>query len=103
MAVGFSVVVCDGHVVQAVVLRRGRCGVGQAVGLVGEAVGGTEALTRTYGAGPLAGVLGVKRVSLKAVFFGSRWEKKLFRVRNKTNEFCWQVIIFDFDRKQHLL
>lgn len=76
VAVGVSVVVCDGHVVQAVVLRRGRCRVGKAVGLVGEAVGGAEALAGADGAGPLAGVLGVKRIPLKAVLFGSRWNKK---------------------------
>lgn len=38
VSVGVSVVVCDGHVVQPVVLWGERAGVGQAVGLVGESV-----------------------------------------------------------------
>lgn len=38
VSVGVSVVVCDGHVVQPVVLWGERSRVGQAVGLVGESV-----------------------------------------------------------------
>lgn len=73
MAVGVAVVVGDGHVVQPVVLRGQRPRVRQAVGLVGEAIGGTEALGGAYGAGPLAGVdVRVQgAVSLEAVLFGS--------------------------------
>lgn len=63
--------VCQRHVVQAVVLGgRGR-GVGQAVGLVGQAVGGAEALPGADRARPLAGVLRVHAVPLEAVLFGS--------------------------------
>ncbi len=71
VAVGISVMVCDGHVVQTVVLWRGRGGVWQAIGLVGEPVGGAEALARADSTGPLVGVLGMEWLPLKAVFFGS--------------------------------
>lgn len=77
VAVGISVVVCDGHVVQTVVLWRGRGGVWQAVGRVGQPVGGAETLARTDSAGPLVGVLGMERLPLKAVLFGSGMRKKI--------------------------
>lgn len=71
VTIGISVVVCDSHVVQTVVLWRGWCGVWKAIGLVGEPVGGAEALSRAYSAGPLVGVLRMKGLPLKAVLFGS--------------------------------
>lgn len=73
MAVGVAVVMGHGHVVQPVVLRGEGPRVRQAVGLVGQAVGGAEALRRADGAGPLAGVdVRVQGgVSLEAVLFGS--------------------------------
>lgn len=77
VAVGISVVVCDGHVVQAVVLWRGRGGVWQAVGLVGEPIGGAKTLARADSAGPLVGVLGMEWFPLKAVLFGSGMRKKI--------------------------
>lgn len=78
VSVCVTVVMGDGHVIQPVVLWRERAGVGQAIGLVGETVGGAEALGRAYGAGPLAGVnVRVQGAfSLKAVLFGSGWPKK---------------------------
>lgn len=78
VSVCVAVVMGDGHVIQPVVLRRERAGVGQAVGLVGETVGGTETLGGAYGAGPLAGVnIWVQGAfSLKAILFGSGWQKK---------------------------
>lgn len=91
VSVHVSVLVCQSHVFQAVVLRShlrvGR--VGQAVGGVrGEAVGrrvsgksraGAEALTRTDGARSLRQVLRVQTVSVRAVFgpAGGRHDKIL--------------------------
>lgn len=65
--------VCDGHVVQPVVLRGERTRMGQAVGLVGESVRWAETLRGADGAGPLAGVnVWVQgAIALKAVLFGS--------------------------------
>lgn len=73
MSVGVSVVVCDGHVVQPVVLWGEWTRVGQAIGLVGETVRRAEPLCGAYGAGPLAGVhIWVQgAVSLEAILFGS--------------------------------
>lgn len=73
VSVGISVVVCDGHVVQPVVLWGEWAGVGQAVGLVGESVGRAETLRGADGAGTLAGVnVWVQgAVALEAVLFGS--------------------------------
>lgn len=47
------------------------------VGLVGEAVGWAESLSRAYGAGPFAGVnIWVQgTISLKAILFGSKTQK----------------------------
>lgn len=77
VSVGVTVVMGDGHVVQPVVLRGDRARVGQAVWLVGEPIGGAEALGGAYGAGPLARVhVGMQgAVSLEAVLFGSGWRE----------------------------
>ena len=73
MSVSVPVVVGDGHVVQPVVLRGEGSRVGEAVGLVREAVGGTEALGWAHGAGPFAGVdvWVMSAVPLETVLFGS--------------------------------
>lgn len=78
MAESVSVVVGDGHVVQAVVLRRRRRGVREAIGLVGEAIGGAETLPGADGARPLVRVFWVRRLPLKAILFGSgeKWRVK---------------------------
>lgn len=73
MSVGVAVVVGYGHVVQPVVLRWEGAWVGQAVGLVGEPIGGAEALGRADGARSLAWVnIWVQvTISLEAILFGS--------------------------------
>lgn len=72
VSVSVSVVVGNGHVIQPVVLRREWAWVRQAVRLVREPIGWTEALGGAYGAGPFAGVnIRVQgTISLKAILFG---------------------------------
>lgn len=71
MAVRVSVMVPDGHVVEPVVPRGRRGGVRKSVGLVRQAVVGTEALPGADGTRPFVGVLGGRRFPLETVFFGS--------------------------------
>ena len=70
MPVGVPEVVGDGHVLEAIVLGRGRRWVGQPVGLVAEPIAGAVALGRAHGARPFAEVLRVQRVPIQAVLFG---------------------------------
>lgn len=74
--VGVPEVVRDGHVLQAVVLGQGRCGVGQPVRLVAQPVAGAVALGRAQGARPLAEVLGVQGVPVHAILFGPAPEQE---------------------------
>ena len=71
LPVGVPVVVGQRHVLQPVVLGCGWGRVGHAVGLVGQAVGGAEALAGADGAGPLARVLWVQALPIEAILFGS--------------------------------
>lgn len=70
--VGVPVVVCHGHVLQAVVLGQGGAGGGvpQPVRGVAQPVAGAVALRWAHGARPLAEVLGVQGVSVQTVLFG---------------------------------
>lgn len=68
--VGVPVVVCYGHVLQAVVLWRGRIWVGQPIGLVVEPIAGAVALGRAHGAWPFVEVFRVQGVPLQAILFG---------------------------------
>lgn len=71
VAIRVSVMVADCHLVEPVVARGRWGGVRKAVGLVRKSIGGAETLTGTNGARPLARVLWVRGLPLKAVLFGS--------------------------------
>lgn len=76
MPVGVPVVVCYGHVFEAIVLGRGRRRVGQPIGLGAKPVAGTVALRRAHGARPFAEVFGVQGVPVQAILFGPAPERR---------------------------
>lgn len=75
VSVWVPVVVGNGHIIQTVMLRWRWSGVRQTIGLVRQAVIWTVPLAWANSAGPLAWMLWVQRLSVKAIFFGSGRER----------------------------
>lgn len=71
VSVWVPVVVGNGHIIQTVMLRWRRSGVRQTIGLVRQAIIWTVPLAWANSARPLAWMLWVQRLSVKAIFFGS--------------------------------